>query len=109
MCILIHCDLRFELWSVRFHNPLLSFLPNLVAIFSCKCISQHITSLSLSKKKGGGRGGGGKKDSAEDLAYGRHFISLTLNLNSNAKLPVTHEDQTLALRIVFGLCRPWVR
>lgn len=75
---------------------------------------QYITSLSLSKKKiekGGGEQDWeeGKKISAEDLAQGRHFICLTLNLNSNAKLPVTPEDQTLALRIAFGLCKPWVR
>lgn len=74
MCILIHCDLRFELWSVYFHNLLLSCLPNLVVIFSCKCISYCFTS----QKR--------KKNAAEGLTQGRYFICLTPKLHSNAKL-----------------------
>lgn len=77
MCILIHCDLRFELWSVYFHNLLLSCLPNLVVIFSCKCISHRFTS---QKRK--------KIYAAERLTQGRSSICLTPNLHSNAKLKI---------------------
>lgn len=55
----------------------------LVAIFSCKCTRRHFTAQK----------GEEKKNAAEDLTQGRHFICLTPNLNSNAKLPAMHEDQ----------------